>query len=178
MTFRKFIILLIGAATLGLTFQIGLVVYWCLDDPTVWLTTASPNRRYTVELTGDKGRGGFIIPSVVNYNLLKDGKAFVVGRWAHSGDAMDISFELAYPKHAWISDNTLRFWRERHWQSDRRPDLLLVSNRTVKVVRFLRIRTSDMFFVFDIPPNSTCNCRLVMTPTTIFRLKANSKIGH
>jgi hypothetical protein len=154
MTFRKFIVLLIGAATLGLTFQIGLVVYWCLDDPTVWLSTVSPNRRYTVELTGDKGRGGFIIDSVVNYNLLKDGNSFVVGRRAHRGDWLDISFELAYPKHAWISDNTLRFWRERHWQSDKRPDLLLVSNNTDKVVRFLRIRTSDMFFVFDIPPNS------------------------
>jgi hypothetical protein len=158
MTFRKFIVLLIGAATLGMTFQIGLVVYWWLDDPTVWLSTVSPNGKYTVELTGDKGRGGFIIYSVVNYNLLKDGIVFVSGRRAHHGDSMDISFELAYPEHAWINDNTLRFWREPNRPKDRSSDLLLVSNNTDKVIRFLRIRTKDMFFVFDIQPRS--NVRL------------------
>jgi len=154
MTFRKFVILLIGAVVLAMTFQIGLVVYWCLDNPTVWLSTVSPNRKYTVELTGDKGRGGLLIDSVVNYNVLKDGNAFVVGRRAHSGDWLDISFELAYPEHAWINDNTLRFWREPDRAKDRRSDLLLVSNNTDKVIRFLRVRTKDMFFVFDIPPNS------------------------
>jgi len=154
MSFKKFIVLLIGATIFAVTVQVGLVIYWLLDDPTVWLSTASPNRKYTVELTGDKGRGGFLINSVVKYNLLKDGKVFVESRTAHSGDWLDISFELAYPEHEWVDESTLRFWRNPDRPKDKRSDLLLISNDSDKVIQFLRINAKDMFFVFDVQPHS------------------------
>jgi hypothetical protein len=57
-----------------------------------------------------KGRGGFIIESGVRYNLIKNEQLLVKDRLAHRGDAMDISFELAYPEHG-VKENVLRFWR-------------------------------------------------------------------
>jgi hypothetical protein len=104
-------------------------------------------------LTGNKGRGGIFIPSVVKYNILVNGEVLTKNRVAHSGDAMDISFELAYPEHAWIDTNILRFWSNRHRREDN-LDTLLISNNTDKVVRFLRIAAWDMFFVFDLQPHS------------------------
>jgi hypothetical protein len=95
-------------------------------------------------LTGNKGRGGIFIPSVVKYNILVNGEVLTKNRVAHSGDAMDISFELAYPEHAWIDTNILRFWSNRHRREDN-LDTLLISNNTDKVVRFLRIAAWDMF---------------------------------
>ena len=56
---------------------------------------------------------------------------------------MDISFEPPYPEHAWI-DETLRRWSNRHRREDN-LDTVLISNRTDKVIRFLRIKACDMF---------------------------------
>ena len=66
---------------------------------------------------------------------------------------MDISFELAYPEHAWIDANILRFWSNRHRREDN-LDTLLISNKTDKVVKFLRIKAEDLFFVFELQPRS------------------------
>ncbi|HEY0726549.1 MAG TPA: hypothetical protein VGD38_00665, partial [Pyrinomonadaceae bacterium] len=80
-------------ATLVLT----TAIYWRLTYYRVWLSSTSPSGKYTVELTGDKGRGGLVTYAVVKYNLLENGKPLTRNRLAHYGDAMDISFELAYP---------------------------------------------------------------------------------
>jgi hypothetical protein len=119
-----------------------------------WLSSTSPSQKYTVELTGDRGRGGFFIYSVVNYNILVNGEMITRDRRLHSGDSMDISFELAYPEHAWIDDNTLRFWSNEQRHGDD-PDTFLVTNNTEKEISFLRVKTTwDLFFVFDIRPHS------------------------
>jgi hypothetical protein len=67
---------------------------------------------------------------------------------------MDISFELAYPQHAWVSNNVLRFWRNPD-VPEKKSDRLLVSNRTGKVIRYLKINAKDMFLIFDLEPTST-----------------------
>lgn len=143
----------LGMPLLLLTFVFGIIVYWHFGYYRVWLSTTSPNQKYTIELTGDKGRGGFIIYSVVKYNILVGGKLLVRDRLVHYGDAMDISFELAYPEHAWIDENTLRFWSDRH-RRENNLDVLLISNNTDKVIKYLRIEAWDMFFVFDVQPHS------------------------
>src|SRR5688572_6272636 len=153
MSFNKFIALLTGAAALVVVLAAGVIIYWWFAPSVVWLSSTSPTHKYTIELTGDKGRGGFIIYSTVKYNILVDGKPVTRDRLAHYGDFMDISFELAYPEHAWIDDKTLRFWSNRHRREDN-LDTLLVSNNTDKVIRFLRIEAWDMFFVFDVQPRS------------------------
>lgn len=144
---------LLGLLVFLVTLVAGIAIYWRSTYPRVWLARTSPNGKYTVELTGDKGRGGFVIPSVVKYNILVDGKLLTRDRLVHYGDAMDISFELAYPDHAWTDERTLRFWSIQPRLGDR-LDTLLISNNTHKTIKFLRIKARDMFFVFDVQPNS------------------------
>lgn len=135
-----------------MTLVTGTLIYWKTAYYRVWLSSTSPNQKYTAELTGDKGRGG-ILYAVVKYNILIDHKLVTSDRLLHYGDAMDISFELAYPEHAWIDEHTLRLWSNRHRNPDN-PDTLLITNNTNKVIRFLRIKTWDLFFVFDVQPHS------------------------
>jgi hypothetical protein len=149
----KFIALIL---TLILTLTAGIYIHGLLFKPAPWLTTSSPNKTYIVEMTGDKGRGGFFIMSEVRYNVIKNGQAIVKDAYAHSGDSMDISFELAYPEHAWISENILRFWRNHHLPEYKgKYDVLLISNETDKAIKHLRIYAQDMFLIFDIQPRST-----------------------
>jgi hypothetical protein len=144
---HKIIILLIVLAA-------GVVAYkWMFES--VWLTTSSPNKTYTVELTGDKSRGGLIIPSVVGYRVFKEGLIIAKNSSVHSGDWMDISFELAYPENAWVSENVIRFWRNPHIPEEKdKVDTLLISNDTGKTIKYLEVKSRDMFLVFDIQPHS------------------------
>ncbi|HEY9286213.1 MAG TPA: hypothetical protein VIP46_22365 [Pyrinomonadaceae bacterium] len=153
---KKLIKLTALISTLVLTLTAGILIHGWLFEPPVWLSTSSPNKTYTVELTGDKGRGGFLFMSVVRFNVIRNGQAIVKNAYAHSGDWMDISFELAYPEHAWISENVMRFWRNPHLPEEKeKSDILLISNDTGKAIKYLRIKLEDMFLVFDMQPHST-----------------------
>ncbi len=158
----RFLALLIVAVSLvvGILSSV-LIVRWWFAEPPVWLSTSSPNSTYTVELTGDKGRGGFFIDSVVRYNLMKNEQLLVKDQVAHRGDALDISFELAYPEHTWVKENVLRFWRNPDRPQDAGTDQLLITNDTNKVINYLQIKSADMFFVFDVQPDS--NLRLLFS---------------
>ncbi len=150
---RSLVSITVGAPIFLLALVAGIFLHWRFTYYRVWLSSTSPNNKYTVELTGDKGRGGFLIYSVLKYNVLVNGEPLIRDRLLHYGDSMDISFELAYPEHAWMDGNTLRFWSNRH-RREENLDTLLISNNTDKVIRFLRIKAWDMFFVFDVQPRS------------------------
>lgn len=139
-----------------ITLTIGIIIYRLLLKPHAWLSTSSPNETYTVELTGDKSRPSFLaIEHEVDFNVLKNGNRFIENARAHSGDWMDISFELAYPEHAWINENVLRFWRNPERPDKAAYDTMLIFNETGKTIRYFRINSKDMFLVFDMQPNST-----------------------
>lgn len=144
----KFIIFILAIA-------IGFFTYkWTFES--VWLTTSSPHKTYTVEFTGDKGRGGFIIPSFVGYKVIKAGNIIARNSSVHSGDWMDISFELAYPQHDWIDENVLRFWGDSNLPEQRNKfDTLLISNETDRAISHLEVKAKDLFLIFDIPPHTT-----------------------
>jgi hypothetical protein len=91
---------------------------------------------------------------VVRFNLIENGQTIIRNAYAHSGDWMDISFELAYPEHAWVSENVIRFWRNPDGREDK-SDTLLVSNDTDKAIKYLKIYAKDMFLVFDMQPKSS-----------------------
>jgi hypothetical protein len=143
----------VGVTVFFLALMGGILLHWRFTYYRVWLSSTSPDNKYQVELTGDKGRGGFLIYSAVKYNVLINEHPIVRDRLLHYGDAMDISFEIAYPEHAWIDGSTLRFWSNRHRREDN-LDTLLISNSTDKTIRFLRINAWDLFFVFDVKPHS------------------------
>lgn len=151
---HKLIVLLATAFVVVSILSSVFIVRWLFDESPVWLSSSSPSSTYTVELTGDKGRGGFIIDSVVRYNLIKNEQLLVKDREAHRGDSLDISFELAYPEHAWVKENVLRFWRNPDRPQDAGTDELLITNDTDKAINYLQIKAQVMFFVFDIQPHS------------------------
>lgn len=154
---------LLGLLIFLITLVAGITIYWRFTYYRVWLSSTSPKGKHTVELTGDKGRGGFFIYSVVKYNLFADGKLLTSDRVAHYGDSMDISFELAYPNHAWTNEKTLRFWNLQH---PTELDTLLISNNADKRIKFLLIKAShNLYFVFDVEPHSTLN--LALTHRTV-----------
>lgn len=161
MSLSRFLQYIGSAAVLVLAISVGIIVHWWFREPPVWLSSSSPDHTYVVDLTGDKGRGGFIFDTVVSYRLSKNGTMFVKDKVAHRGDWLDVSFELAYPEHTWIGENVMRFWRKPDRDRDDRFDVLLISNETNKTVRYVRIVTKDMFFIFDIQPHS--NLKLSFT---------------
>ena len=137
--------------TLAITLATGIIVHRLVFKSHVWLSTSSPSGTYTVELTGNKSRSFY---HVVRFNLIKNGQPVIENAYAHSGDWMDISFELAYPEHAWVNENAIRFWRNPDVPDDK-SDTLLISNDTGKVIRYLKIYAKDMFLVFDVQPKSS-----------------------
>src|SRR5688500_17687204 len=125
-----------GALTAGVT------VYRLFSRPTVWLSTSSPDRTYTVELTGNKSPALY---HAVRFNVIKHGQATMEDAYAHSGGWMDISFELAYPEQAWVGENVLRFSREPERPERAGFDTLLIANKTNKAIKYLRVSAEDLF---------------------------------
>jgi len=150
---NRVFVLAIGIPVFLLTLVAGIMIDARFRPHRPWLSSTSPNQKYRIELTGDKGRGGVFSYAVVNYDVIVNGEMLTRDRPLHYGDFMDISFELAYPEHAWIAANTLRFWSPQDRREDK-LDTLLITNSTEKVIRFLRVKSWDMFFVFDIQPRS------------------------
>ncbi len=134
---------------------ISLVLYDAAVESTPFFTTASPGGTYTVKLTGQKQRP-FFFTTTVNYHVLKNGQPFIPSTYIHSGDFMDISFELAYPHHRWMSENILQLYREQYF-NDGRPDTLVVINRTGRVIKHLKVASQHQFLFFDLQPGTEMN---------------------
>jgi uncharacterized membrane protein len=66
----KLIGLIVGVSIFLVTLVAGILIQLRFAYYRVWLSSTSPSQKYTVELTGDKGRGGFLFYSVVKYNIL------------------------------------------------------------------------------------------------------------
>ena len=134
---------------------ISLVLYDAAVESNPFFITSSPGGTYTVKLTGQKQRP-FFFTNTVNYHVLKNGQPFIPSTYIHSGDFMDISFELAYPNHRWLSENTLQLYREQYF-NDGIPDTLVVVNRAGQVIKHLKVASQDQFLFFDLQPGAEMN---------------------
>ena len=131
---------------------ISLVLYDAAAESNPFFTTSSLGGTYTVKLTGHKQRP-FFFTNTVNYHISKNGQPFIPSTYIHSGDFMDISFELAYPDHRWLSGNTLQLYREQYF-NDGRPDTLVVVNRAGQVIKHLKVASQDLYLIFDLQPGT------------------------
>jgi hypothetical protein len=131
---------------------ISMALYDAAVESNPFFTTSSPEGTYTVKLTGQKQRP-FFFTNTVNYQVLKNGQPFLPSTYIHSGDAMDISFELAYPNHRWLSENILHLYREEYFNYGK-PDTLVVVNRTGQVIKHLKVASEDQFLFFDLQPGA------------------------
>lgn len=132
----------------------GVVALVMLGQSRVWFSTSSPKRTYTFELTGKKERP--TIPAIehsARFNLLKNGQHVVTNAYVDSYDWFDSDFGQMYPEHEWVTESILRFGLQVS-ASEKSSDSLIVSNRTDKSVRYIKITAADMLFVFDLPPHS------------------------
>ena len=70
-----------------------------------------------------------------------------MNQYLHSGDWMDISFELAYPNHRWRSENILHFYREEDFRNrDRGPIVATLINDTDQVIEYLKLESEEYIF--------------------------------
>jgi hypothetical protein len=133
---------------------LGVVAYKTLAESPVWLSTSSPKKTFTVELTGKKSRPSAPgIEHEARFNLLKNGEYVVRDAYVDSYDWFDSDFGEMYPEHTWMTESILRFGLNVS-ESGKSLDSLTVSNRTDKSIRYLKITAADMLFVFDLPPHS------------------------
>jgi hypothetical protein len=135
------------------TLTLGVAILVSSAQSRVWLSTSSPNKTYTVQLTGREFRPK--VPGVeheARFNLLKGSEPVVKNAYVDSYDWFDSDFAEMYPEHEWVTESVLRFGRLT--KSEQRIDSLIVSNRTDKPVRYLKITVGDMLFIFDVPARS------------------------
>lgn len=159
-TWLAFVIALTG------TFMISVALYAMFVGLRPFFTTSSPKGNYTVNLMGQKERP-FFFTVEVRFDVLKNGKPYVSDQYLHSGDSMDISFESGYPNHRWLDENILHFYGE-DFSNVVNPDVLIVINKTNKVIKYLKVFSEGKFLIFDIQPVSETKL-LVSPPRGDFR---------
>lgn len=140
-------------ALLGALFA-SLFLYKATARPQVFLTTSSPGKTYTVHLAGQKDRPH--IPAIshkVYFSVLKNSENFLSDKQVHSGDWLDPSFEISYPRHTWVSENVLSFYRNEYF-SKGTLNTLTVVNSTNEIIKYLRVISDCMVLLFDIQPKS------------------------
>jgi hypothetical protein len=120
----------------------------------VFLSTSSPNKTYIVELTGNKSSPSVpFVDHETRFNLFKGDQPLVKNAYLSRYDWFDSGVDEMYPEHKWISDSVLRLSSDIS-KSEKVSDYLVVSNKTNKTIKYLRIVAGDMLFIFEMPPNS------------------------
>ena len=133
---------------------ISLIIYRVIaKPPPTFLTTSSPEKTYTVYLTGQKEQPLFFTVEV-RFHVMKNGTRFLSNKYLHSGDSEDMSFEMRYPNHRWVNENTLQFYREEYFH-DGKPDTVVVVNNTGETIKYTKIESVDAILLFDLQPGFT-----------------------
>ena len=135
-------------------------------QPAAFLTTSSPDKRYKVDVTGQKERPRFFTVEV-RFHVNKDATPYVSDKFLHSGDSEDPSFEMLYPNHRWMNERTIQFYREEYFQA-KPPDTLVLTNNTGETIKYARIRSVDTVLVFDLKAGVT---ETLITPSSRGDLK-------
>src|SRR5437764_2067841 len=104
---------LILGALIGILL-ICVLLYTVVAKPLpVFLTTASPEKIYSVSLKGQKTQPLFFTAKV-RFGVLKNGAPFVSDRLLHSADSEDLPFQFRYPNTRWINEHCLQFFHEEY----------------------------------------------------------------
>ena len=120
----------------------------------VFLSTSSPNKTYKVELIGNKSSPSLpFVDHEAHFNLFKGDQPLVKNAYLSRYDWFDSGVDEMYPEHKWASDSVLRFSSDIS-KSEKSYDSLVVTNKTNKTIKYLRIVAGDLLFIFEMPPNS------------------------
>jgi hypothetical protein len=113
-----------------------------------FLTTASPDRTYSVSLKGQKSRPIFFT-ATIRFDVFKNGTRIISDKYLYSADGLDSPFEFSYPNHQWINDQSLQFYREEQLRA---PDTIVVANNTGKTIKYAKIDSIDILIFFEMQP--------------------------
>lgn len=120
----------------------------------VWLVTSSPQKRYKVELHGDKTKSSIpLIDHKVKFNLSVDDRLNLSDKTLITFDYFDAGFDKNYLKHEWKGESVLQFFTHAS-ESEKRFDQIIVSNKTDRIIKYLKVNSYDLLLLFDIQPNS------------------------
>lgn len=141
----------------------GLAVYMTYrwqKDVQPFLSISSPDRKYTISFSGQKDRP--VLPFVdhsVRFEITTQGEILLKSRMFLSGDSLDPSFEILFPNHEWIGNNTLLLYRNQY-RRDTAPDTVEVINSSDVTIRYLGIRSTDCAILLDVRPHSTITFKI------------------
>jgi hypothetical protein len=121
--------------------------------PKAFFSTSSPGGTCTVSLTGQKERPVFFMVEV-RFDVSKGGEVFLTDKHLHSFDPLDLSFEMGYPDHRWLSESTIQFYREEYFNYGE-PDTFVLVNNTGRAIKYALVESTDKFLLFDLPAEST-----------------------
>lgn len=134
---------------------LSIAVYRLAVQSSPFLTTTSPNGTYVVQLSGRKDRTTLpVIYHRVRFSVSKNGRSFLTNRYLYSGDWLDPTFGILYPRQIWASDSALHFQRPGGSGASA-PGRLVVVNRASKEIKYLRVESIDLFLLFSMQPGST-----------------------
>ena len=137
--------------TLGGSLLICFLLYsFFLKPLPTFLTTASPDRTYTVTLNGQKSRPIFFT-ATIRFDVSKNGTSMLSDKFLYSADGMDIPFETWYPNHRWLNEQSIQFYREQNLR-DVPPDTIVVANNTGKTIKYAKIDSIDIVIFFEMQP--------------------------
>jgi hypothetical protein len=120
-----------------------------------FLSISSPDKTYSITFSGQRDRPTFPFKDHSVYMEIRKAGEFVRRSTKFlSGDWLDPSFDMLFPNHQWIGNNTLLLYRDQYRQ-DTALDTVEVINSSDITVRYLGIRSQDCAILLDIKPHST-----------------------
>jgi hypothetical protein len=141
------------------------------------LTSSSPAGTYAVTLSGQSERPSFpAVEHTVYFRVVKDGKPFINGKYFHSGDWLDPSFSILYPQHSWLSENILHFYGEESSQR-RTAGTALVTNKSDKPIRYLKVVSDDAYLLFDLQPGSTTSIKIPSANSSLLYINVEGEFS-
>jgi hypothetical protein len=134
-------------------FTISILVYQQYVDSRRFLIAESPAGKYQVRLFGQKERPIWFTVSVY-FDAQRYGEPFWDKELLHSGDAMDISFELGWPNLRWPAENALQFYREEDFLVGSADEIRII-NDSERQAKRIRVESTTKILVFELEPGSS-----------------------
>jgi hypothetical protein len=123
------------------------------------LSTSSPNSIYRIELKKEPRSDQQTAEEIrldrpyVTATVYRGDQLFAEGIVLSSEGAFDTPFEGMYPNHIWLSDKTIRFGPKSYFNQP--SDILFITNDSAKVIKYLRIDSTEIYLLFDVQPNES-----------------------
>ncbi len=148
--------IIIGFLFLLITTVSGILAFNFFEKPSD--VFVSPSGKYKIELYGNKERPWLpFSENPMTAEVYSNGE-MLTSTTIHTSYWLENSFEQYYQKYIWTDDNILSFRGIQNHEvaNDKNGDSLLISNKTDREMRFLRISFSvNMFLVLELAPHSS-----------------------